>query len=781
MHAALALESLEILDDHLARRAHLVARYRTLLAAVPGISPQHLAPGDESTYKDFTVVVDESAFGVDRDVLALALRAEGIDTRCYFSPPVHRHEAYRGLLAPELPAPTGWRPGSSACRSGATSTRRRSRPSPTRSPASTRTPTPSDSCRGRHEGARHGRRRFHRVAPRRRARRRRRPRRRARRPLDRIRARTWRPTPTSSKATSPTPRRSPTSSRGCDVVFHLAARGSVQRSVEQPLATDKTNVSGTLTVLCAAHDAGVGRVVLSSSSSVYGGAGQRPTARRPAVAATVAVCREQARRRALREGLRRTARLRDGDAPVLQRVRPTPARRQPVRRRGPPLHRRVAPRRSRRDPRRRPAEPRLHVRHRRRPGQPARRGGTRRRRASGAPTTSPGASPTPCSSSSRRSPTCWASTPSPSTSRAGPATSAIRRPRSRPPATTSASAPSGSLRDGLADDRGLVEPRPCRQGRPRRRRDRARRRPPGPPRSATGDASPCSGRATSDCPLRCVRARSGSPSSGSTPMPNGWQRSAAGTSYVTDVADDELAGALEQGYRPTDDPADLEAFDVAVITVPTPLREGMPDLSHVEQAAGLVADALRPGALVVLESTTYPGTTNELVRPILERSGLGRRPRLLPRLLARADRPGQPELGPGQHAQGRVGRRRAIAALRRGVLRGARRQGGARRFPRRGRAGQAPREHVPPRQHRARQRAGDVRLGAGHRHLERDRRRVHQAVRVPPLHARSRRRRTLPADRPVVPVVAGEAHASVARSGSSNWRTTSTSTCPTTS
>jgi len=65
--------------------------------------------------------------------------------------------------------------------------------------------------------------------------------------------------------------------RGCDVVFHLAARGSVQRSVEHPLATDKSNVSGTLTVLCAAHDAGAGRVVLSSSSSVYGGARERPT------------------------------------------------------------------------------------------------------------------------------------------------------------------------------------------------------------------------------------------------------------------------------------------------------------------------------------------------------------------------------------------------------------------------------------------------------------------------------------------------------------------------
>jgi dTDP-4-amino-4,6-dideoxygalactose transaminase len=103
MHAALALESLAILDDHLARRAHVVERYRSLLAGVPGISPQHVAPGDTSTHKDFTVAVDETVFGVDRDLLALALRAEGIDTRCYFSPPVHRHEAYRGLLSPELP------------------------------------------------------------------------------------------------------------------------------------------------------------------------------------------------------------------------------------------------------------------------------------------------------------------------------------------------------------------------------------------------------------------------------------------------------------------------------------------------------------------------------------------------------------------------------------------------------------------------------------------------------------------------------------------------------
>ena len=62
---------------------------------------------------------------------------------------------------------------------------------------------------------------------------------------------------------------------------------------------------------------------------------------------------------------------------------------------------------------------------------------------------------------------------------------------------------------------------------------------------------------------------------------------------------------------------------MAVIDVPTPLRDGQPHLAHVEAAAAMVARHLRPGATVVLESTTYPGTTEELLRPILEEgSGL---------------------------------------------------------------------------------------------------------------------------------------------------------------
>jgi UDP-N-acetyl-D-mannosaminuronic acid dehydrogenase/UDP-N-acetyl-D-glucosamine dehydrogenase len=93
-------------------------------------------------------------------------------------------------------------------------------------------------------------------------------------------------------------------------------------------------------------------------------------------------------------------------------------------------------------------------------------------------------------------------------------------------------------------------------------------------------------------------------------------------SYVSDVSDEELAHALQRGYLPTTDASEAGHFDIAVITVPTPLREGQPDLSYVESATETLTRRLRVGGLVVLESTTYPGTTEELVRPMLERSGL---------------------------------------------------------------------------------------------------------------------------------------------------------------
>jgi UDP-N-acetyl-D-glucosamine dehydrogenase len=98
---------------------------------------------------------------------------------------------------------------------------------------------------------------------------------------------------------------------------------------------------------------------------------------------------------------------------------------------------------------------------------------------------------------------------------------------------------------------------------------------------------------------------------------------ARGRSYVEDVPDDVLQAALSRGYSASCDQGALAGFDVAVITVPTPLRDGAPDLSHIESATAMVASALRPGGLVVLESTTYPGTTEELVGPLIEElSGL---------------------------------------------------------------------------------------------------------------------------------------------------------------
>jgi UDP-N-acetyl-D-glucosamine dehydrogenase len=97
---------------------------------------------------------------------------------------------------------------------------------------------------------------------------------------------------------------------------------------------------------------------------------------------------------------------------------------------------------------------------------------------------------------------------------------------------------------------------------------------------------------------------------------------AEGRSYVEDIPDDQLQRALASGYLPTDSAGELGGFDVAVISVPTPLTEGAPDLTYVESAARTLVRSLRVGSCVILESTTYPGTTEELVGPILEESGL---------------------------------------------------------------------------------------------------------------------------------------------------------------
>jgi FlaA1/EpsC-like NDP-sugar epimerase/dTDP-4-amino-4,6-dideoxygalactose transaminase len=101
-HAAMALESLELLDETLERRRKLAALYSDLLAEVPGIRGQAIPDDDVSTFKDFTIVVDPD-FGATRNMLVHALAAEGIETRNYFDPPVHRQQAYSDVEPSELP------------------------------------------------------------------------------------------------------------------------------------------------------------------------------------------------------------------------------------------------------------------------------------------------------------------------------------------------------------------------------------------------------------------------------------------------------------------------------------------------------------------------------------------------------------------------------------------------------------------------------------------------------------------------------------------------------
>jgi nucleotide sugar dehydrogenase len=97
----------------------------------------------------------------------------------------------------------------------------------------------------------------------------------------------------------------------------------------------------------------------------------------------------------------------------------------------------------------------------------------------------------------------------------------------------------------------------------------------------------------------------------------------AGLSHVDDVSPAEIEEMLAAGFTPTDEESILDGAKTVVICVPTPLSaDGGPDLTAVQKAARTVSAHLEKGTLVVLESTTYPGTTEEVVAPILEESGL---------------------------------------------------------------------------------------------------------------------------------------------------------------
>lgn len=96
-----------------------------------------------------------------------------------------------------------------------------------------------------------------------------------------------------------------------------------------------------------------------------------------------------------------------------------------------------------------------------------------------------------------------------------------------------------------------------------------------------------------------------------------------GRSHIDDLSDSDVAEMVSAGFEATTDASRIADAKVAVICVPTPLSEdGLPDLGYVESAANAIAEHIQPGTLVILESTTYPGTTDEFIRPIVEKSGL---------------------------------------------------------------------------------------------------------------------------------------------------------------
>ncbi len=98
---------------------------------------------------------------------------------------------------------------------------------------------------------------------------------------------------------------------------------------------------------------------------------------------------------------------------------------------------------------------------------------------------------------------------------------------------------------------------------------------------------------------------------------------AAGVSHVGDVSGEALSNALRTGLEVTDDPARLAEADAVFICVPSPLgRNRQPDMSYIEAAAATVAGIVRPGQLISLESTTYPGTTEDVIVPAVTGAGL---------------------------------------------------------------------------------------------------------------------------------------------------------------
>jgi hypothetical protein len=168
----------------------------------------------------------------------------------------------------------------------------------------------------------------------------------------------------------------------------------------------------------------------------------------------------------------------------------------------------------------------------------------------------------------------------------------------------------------------------------------------------------------SACRWRFFSAASGSASPASISRRTRSATLNAGGSYIVRILPDAIQAAQQAGFRATSDYSRIAEMDAVIICVPTPLNEHHePDLSYVTGTVKSIAPYIHEGQLIVLESTTYPGTTEEIVSPAA-RSRQSQRPQgcmsveRMPRpirtrrLFARARRPGERYGRPPRHSQG---------------------------------------------------------------------------------------------------------------------------------
>jgi nucleotide sugar dehydrogenase len=223
-----------------------------------------------------------------------------------------------------------------------------------------------------------------------------------------------------------------------------------------------------------------------------------------------------------------------------------------------------------------------------------------------------------------------------------------------------------------------------------------------------------------------------------------------GVSDIEDIPSERLAAVSEKLTASTRY-ADLAGVEAAIIAVPTPLsRNREPDLGPLVSAGRSLAEVLQRGQLVVLESTTYPGTTRERLVPLLEESGLAAGVDFNVAFSPERVDPGRtdytlrntPKVVGGLTDACLERAMPRLRSARAGVVAGRRRDD------------EAAREHLPVGQHRARERARDARRPDGPRHLGDRRCGRHEAVRVHAVRPGPGHGRPLPAGRPVLPDLA---------------------------